>query len=225
MLRIRTAVSGLPPGLSFNRFARTVSGTPTEAGGYTVTYTVEDAPPIPVGKMYWTSTNHHIIKRANIDGSQMEVLLNHGDPVQIALHGDKMYWTDSVSPWCGPDPGGVIARSNLDGSDIEELVETTGQSAPYGIAIHGGRIYWTDRRDWGVRGGGKILRSNLDGTGTKVLVDDLQQPLGLVVHNRRLYWITNHGMIQRANLDGTGVTTLVPAEGFPGSHGRGLAIY
>ena len=290
----------------------------------TVIWSPDSPPPqpIPVGKMYWTSitgragsaieprgTERHLIKRANVDGSQMEVLFNHGVPfqtAQIALHGDKMYltgdlvaranhdgsgfevlrsgssshaiavhgdkvywsdrvgdccaypnntikranldgthietlvtglyttlgiaisggkmyWTDSYSSWSRAPPGGVIARSNLDGSGIEELIETTGQ-APYGIAVHGGRIYWTDRVNWSAGGGGKILRSNLDGTGTKVLVDDLRQPLSLVVHNRRLYWITNHGMIQRANLDGTGVTTLVPHEG-KGLFGRGLAIY
>ncbi|MCY3698924.1 MAG: tandem-95 repeat protein [Gemmatimonadetes bacterium] len=36
-------VSGLPPGLSFNKSTRTISGTPTTAGSYTVTYKAEDA--------------------------------------------------------------------------------------------------------------------------------------------------------------------------------------
>ena len=37
------AVSGLPAGLSFDAATRTVSGTPTEAGSFTVTYTADDA--------------------------------------------------------------------------------------------------------------------------------------------------------------------------------------
>ena len=37
------AVSGLPPGLAFDPLTRTVTGTPTEAGTYTVTYTADDA--------------------------------------------------------------------------------------------------------------------------------------------------------------------------------------
>ena len=37
------AVSGLPPGLSFDPLTRTVTGTPTQAGTYTVTYTADDA--------------------------------------------------------------------------------------------------------------------------------------------------------------------------------------
>ena len=37
------AVSGLPPGLAFDPMTRTVTGTPTEAGTYTVTYTADDA--------------------------------------------------------------------------------------------------------------------------------------------------------------------------------------
>ncbi|MCY3699875.1 MAG: tandem-95 repeat protein, partial [Gemmatimonadetes bacterium] len=35
-------VSGLPPGLSFNKSTRTISGTPTTAGSYTVTYQADD---------------------------------------------------------------------------------------------------------------------------------------------------------------------------------------
>ena len=37
------AVSGLPPGLSFDAATRTISGTPTGSGTYTVTYTADDA--------------------------------------------------------------------------------------------------------------------------------------------------------------------------------------
>ena len=37
------AVSGLPPGLSFDPATRTISGAPTQAGSYTVTYTAADA--------------------------------------------------------------------------------------------------------------------------------------------------------------------------------------
>nr|MCZ0934092.1 SwmB domain-containing protein [Candidatus Palauibacter rhopaloidicola] len=36
------AVSGLPPGLTFNKSTRTISGTPTTAGDYTVIYTADD---------------------------------------------------------------------------------------------------------------------------------------------------------------------------------------
>ncbi len=37
------AVSGLPPGLSFDPMTRTITGTPTQDGTYTVTYTADDA--------------------------------------------------------------------------------------------------------------------------------------------------------------------------------------
>lgn len=39
---LRYSVSGLPPGLKFASNTRTISGTPTTVGTYTVTYTVED---------------------------------------------------------------------------------------------------------------------------------------------------------------------------------------
>ena len=36
-------VDGLPPGLEFDAATRTISGTTTTAGSYTVTYKAEDA--------------------------------------------------------------------------------------------------------------------------------------------------------------------------------------
>ena len=44
------AVTGLPPGLSFDAATRTVSGTPTAAGSYSVTYTADDADSAFAGK-------------------------------------------------------------------------------------------------------------------------------------------------------------------------------
>ena len=44
------AVTGLPPGLSFDASTRSVSGTPTETGTWTVTYTADDADDAWAGK-------------------------------------------------------------------------------------------------------------------------------------------------------------------------------
>ena len=105
-----------------------------------------------------------------------------------------MYWSD----W-GTDR---IQRSNLDGSEIEDLV-ATGLNEPYGLALDlgEGKIYWTD---WG---SDRIQRANLDGSEIEDLVTGLNQPRGIALdlsEDGRMYWPDwGTDKIQRANLDGS----------------------
>ena len=73
-----------------------------------------------------------------------------------------MYWTTLDL--------GKIWRANLDGSEVEDLVE--GLYAPYDIALDVavGKMYWVERAS------GKMQRANLDGSG----VEDLVEGLGAV---------------------------------------------
>ena len=66
-------------------------------------------------KMYWTDSGTDKIRRANLDGSNVEDLittgLGHPEDIALDMSGGKMYWTDS-----GTDK---IQRANLDGSNVE----------------------------------------------------------------------------------------------------------
>lgn len=78
----------------------------------------------------------------------------------------KMYWTQHGN--------GTIARADLDGSNVEELV--TGLFMPIGIAldVSGGKMYWT--------GGQKIQRADLDGSNVEDLVTTtLVNPNGIAL--------------------------------------------
>ena len=152
-------------------------------------------------KMYWTVIGlrgDHKIQRSNLDGSgRIEDLVTESRgprPYVLALDvvGGKMYWIDY-------EGGGKIRRSNLNGSNIENLV--TGLAEPVDIALDvvSGKIYWTNI--------GKIQRSNLDGSGG---VEDLLTGLNgspgdiaLDIAGGKMYW-TAYGKIQRSNLDGSG---------------------
>lgn len=160
-------------------------------------------------KIYWTTAWPAGIQRANLDGSDVEVLIT-GDldqPAYIALDlgAHKMYWTDSVTA--------KIQRANLDGSRVEDLI-TDELLNPAGIALDldVGKIYWTDS------GAGKIQRSNLDGSAVEDLVtSDLITPTGIALdHDEgKMYWTDAgllgewNGKIQRANLDGTQVEDIL----------------
>ena len=130
--------------------------------------------PVIEGKMYWVdaSRNGAKIQRANLDGSQIEILvtrsLNIPRAIALDLARGKMYWMD---------PGTIrIQRANLDGSQVEDLV-VIGLDYPDGLALDltGGKMYWTD---WGTN---KIQRANFDGTRIEDLVTGLSDPVGLAL--------------------------------------------
>ena len=179
--------------------------------------------------MYWTDYGTDKIRRANLDGSNVEDLVTTGSssPFGIALDvsGGKMYWTD-YEGWRRTDTN-KIRRANLDGSDVEDLVTLRWhRNRPIGIAldVSGGKIYWTDLDT------DKIQRANLDGSNIEDLVTrttGLRSPRGIAldVVSGKMYW-TDYGTdkIQRANLDGSDVEDLVTTGlDFPNSIAIGIA--
>ena len=165
------------------------------------------APEPRLSKMYWTDWGTDRIRRADLDGSQVEELvagagLEGPDGLAIDADGGRMYWTDAGTA--------RIQRAALDGSQVQDLV-TSGLTIPAGIALDtdAGKMYWADA------GTGKIQRSNLDGSAVEDLVtrdDGLAFPTGLALDpaRGRIYW-TDPGTdkIQGAGLDGSQVQDLV----------------
>jgi DNA-binding beta-propeller fold protein YncE len=154
-------------------------------------------------RMYWTDAAERAIKRANLDGSGVTILVDTGAaPQSIALDvaGGKMYWVEA--------DGQKIRRANLDGSVVEDLVASVGP-AGIGLDVAGGKMYWTD-----VFVTGWIQRANLNGTAVENLntvVGD-RESIALDLAAGKMYW-TNRGWqsIERANLDGSGVEFVVSA--------------
>ena len=116
---------------------------------------------------------------------------------------EGIYWTEWES----------IHRSNLDGSNVEDLVKSR-LRVPYDIALDpaGGKIYWTELY-WDSRPG-TIQRADLDGSNPELLVTGLSAPwdIALDVTGGKVYWTEpgdESGAISRANLDGTHIEVLV----------------
>ena len=127
-------------------------------------------------------------------------------PYGIALDvdGGKMYWTDGVMD--------KIFRANLDGSNVEDLVNTReivnpplepGATAPASIAldVDGGKMYWTD---WHTN---KIQRADLNGSNAEDIITsgvNFSRGIALDLINRKIYYTdTSSDKIRRANMDGT----------------------
>ncbi|MGY3129660.1 DNA-binding beta-propeller fold protein YncE [Bradyrhizobium sp. USDA 4501] len=172
------------------------------------------------GHVYWTnmgvpSRNDGSIERADFDGSnRMFIILPGGTFTPKQLHLDKanrkLYWSDRE--------GMRVMRANLDGSQIETLIQTgDGEDDRrdqtrwcVGIAVDPERqqIYWTQK------GGdnaevGRILRAGIDmpqgetpanRSDVEVLFDGLPEPIDLEIDpDRRLLYWTDRGNPPRGN--------------------------
>ena len=176
---------------------------------------------LEAGHIYWTNMgvpnrNDGSIERADLDGQNRVTIIGKGKtftPKQLHLEkkSGKLYWCDRE--------GMRVMRSNLDGSDIETLVDTSnGEARPgtdlikwcVGIAVDPvrGQIYWTQKGPDDA-GKGRIFRAKIeipnDETPTKrtdieLLFDGLPEPIDLELdlQNRLIYW-TDRGDPPRGN--------------------------
>lgn len=84
------------------------------------------------GKLYWTDFSLARIKRANLDGTNIETLvvgLNDHNHLTVDPETAKIYWTYTPA-----DQGSsAVYRSNLDGSNVQNLGVSA--IAPRGIAL------------------------------------------------------------------------------------------
>lgn len=162
-------------------------------------------------KVYWTDGLNGVIRRADLDGSNIEDLVTGaGRPVNIALDlpGGKMFWVDTISD--------QIYRANLDGTGVESVV-TLGPPSPfqsegYGIAVDSadGKLYYTNEAH-----DNKVFRSNLDGTAIETVIavtDGNPFALALDLSAQKVYFSHEggpSGRIQRVNFDGSELEDLV----------------
>jgi len=168
-------------------------------------------------RIYWANASTRAIQRANIDGSNAEVLiismgLNFPSGMALDHISDKIYWSDRVTH--------KIQRSNLDGTNIEDIITTeivdVGNIA---LDLIHGKIYWSDYDTQ------KIQCSNLDGSNIQdVIASGLNTPDTIAIDpiGGKLYWVDSGAdKIQRSNLNGSGLENLITS-GLFGP--RGIAL-
>ncbi|MDI4232749.1 3-hydroxyacyl-CoA dehydrogenase [Bradyrhizobium sp. Arg237L] len=175
---------------------------------------------VEAGHIYWTnmgvpSLNDGSIERADLDGRNRKTIVAEGDthtPKQIILdkQAGKLYWCDRE--------GMRVMRANLDGSQLETLIEAGHGDADrrdqtrwcVGLTIdpRHNKIYWTQKGpDNG--GQGRIFCANVEipkgetaekRSDVKVFFDGLPEPIDLELDlkSRLLYW-TDRGDAPRGN--------------------------
>jgi DNA-binding beta-propeller fold protein YncE len=190
-------------------------------------------------KLYWCDREGMRVMRANLDGSEIETLIDtsEGDArpgkvikkwcVGIALdvEGGKLYWTQKGSDNAGE---GRIFRANLEipkgqtpanRKDIELLYEGLPEPIDLELDLANRTIYWTDRGD--PPRGNTVNRAPMDpaqGSGKKepvIIFDHLMEGIGIALDLKggRMFLTDLGGSVYSANLDGSNKKTLLAAEG------------
>src|SRR6267378_4072062 len=176
---------------------------------------------VEAGHIYWTnmgvpSKNDGSIERADLDGEHRVTIISEGKtftPKQLHLEkkSRKLYWSDRE--------GMRVMRANLDGSNIETLVDTSqGDPRPgpdatkwcVGIAVdvEGGKFYWTQKGPDNANQG-RIFRANVEipsgqtpanRRDVELVYEALPEPIDLDIDpaTRTLYW-TDRGDPPRGN--------------------------
>ncbi len=159
------------------------------------------------GHLYWTNmgnlkANDGSILRSDLDGRHMTTIVPPGGTftpkqLQVDKGNGKLYWSDRE--------GMRVMRANLDGSNIETLVDTSeGDARPgpdarkwcVGIAVDlvEGKFYWTQKGGDNA-GEGRVFRANVDippgqtaarRKDIELLYENLPEPIDLELdsHNR-----------------------------------------
>lgn len=153
-------------------------------------------------QMYWLDWDSEILERANVDGSNRQVLLsgdlNKPRNVSLDLQAGKMYFCIKEK----------IGRANLDGSERELLVSIPYAAQHMALDLVGRKMYWSTTSP------PSITRANLDGSNIETVISGphLQLPNSLAIDNinGKMYWTNwSKDSINRANLDGSQSETLI----------------
>uniref|UniRef100_H9H785 LDL receptor related protein 1 n=1 Tax=Monodelphis domestica TaxID=13616 RepID=H9H785_MONDO len=147
--------------------------------------------------IYWTdvTTQGSMIRRMNINGSNVQVRAHNPDGLAVDWVGGNLYWCDK-----GRD---TIEVSKLNGAYRTVLV-SSGLREPRALVVdvQNGYLYWTDWGDHSLIG-----RIGMDGSGRSVVVDTkITWPNGLTLDyvTERIYWAdAREDYIEFASLDGS----------------------
>ena len=186
------------------------------------------------GKLYWSDREGMRVMRANLDGSNVEILVQTGhgaedrkdqsrwcvgitiDPVQ-----GQFYWTQK-----GGDNAGVgkLRRANMvtpPGSKptARHDIETLYDGLPEPIDLEFNResrvLFWTDRGD--PPSGNTVNCTSVDRPSPEpeVLVTHLMEGIGLALdlEGRRMFFTDFAGSVYVANLDGSHQRSILTAQG------------
>jgi hypothetical protein len=190
------------------------------------------------GKMYWSDREGMRVMRADLDGSNIEVLVTTGQTdadrmdnsrwcvgIALDLARGYFYWSQK-----GPANGhvGTLRRARLampagqtsvTRTDIEILYDLLPEPIDIDLDLTAGYIYWTDRADNTVSRAPIEIPAGFTAktrTDRQILVPNVAVAIGVALDLPRgkvYYTSGSNGPLGRANLDGTQNEMLIPMAG------------
>jgi sugar lactone lactonase YvrE len=188
------------------------------------------------GKLYWCDREGMRVMRSNLDGSNIETLVQTGRGeadradvtrwcvgIAIDVEARKVYWTQK-----GPDNAGLgrIFRAGLEipkgesyssRSDIELLFDQLPEPIDLDLDLEGRVLYWTDRGD--PPRGNTVSRAPMDApprsVEPEIVFTHLMEGIGLAldIPGERMFMADLGGSLYTASLDGATHKTLLGAQG------------
>ncbi|MGA2190687.1 MAG: 3-hydroxyacyl-CoA dehydrogenase [Steroidobacteraceae bacterium] len=185
------------------------------------------------GKLYWSDREGMRVMRANLDGSQVETLIQTGDGegdrhdpsnwcvgITVDPIRGQMYWTQKSADDSGH---GRIFRANIDMPpgqtptnrlDVEVLLEGLPEPIDLELDLDHRVLYWTDRGD--PPRGNTVSRTRVDGhLNQEIALGHLLDGIGfaLDVRGDRMFVTDLAGSIYAAHLDGSEKRPVAIAQG------------
>jgi DNA-binding beta-propeller fold protein YncE len=189
------------------------------------------------GRLYWSDREGMRVMRCNLDGSQIETLVQTGHTeadrldarnwcvgIAVDVDGGKFYWTQKGADNAGE---GRICRANIEAptgetpanrTDIELLFENLPEPIDLDLDLTKRMLYWTDRGD--PPRGNTVNRAPMDQTHKhpvepEIVFSHLMEAIGLCldINGGRMFITDFGGSVYSANLDGSNPKNLLVAEG------------
>jgi hypothetical protein len=185
------------------------------------------------GKLYWCDREGMRVMRTNLDGSQVETLIEAGH-IDHDMHDQtrwcvgitidpklkKLYWTQK-----GPDDGGRgrILRANVEipsdespttRSDVEVLFDHLPEPIDLELDLANRVLYWTDRGD--PPRGNTVNRAPIDKAAEpEIEITHLLEGIGIAldVPGNRMFFTDLGGSVYSADLDGKNERNFLYAQG------------
>jgi hypothetical protein len=186
------------------------------------------------GKLYWCDREGMRVMRVDLDGSQIETLIEAGRGeddrrdqtrwcvgITIDPERKQIYWTQK-----GPNKGnqGRLFRAGLDiprgetasnRSDIEVFFDHLPEPIDLELDLKNRVLYWTDRGD--PPRGNTVNRASIDAKpqAPEILIAHLMEGIGIAldVPGDRMFVTDFAGSVYSAKLDGSGERNFLYAQG------------
>lgn len=185
--------------------------------GDEVEYINEVTEPIDVcldkrfGFIYYSDVTEGTISRINTNSLQNEVIISNQEKpsfLDLDIVNNHIYYATKHGDIS------IIYRSDLDGSNIKEIINENGYIVGIAVDAYNKKLYWLNRKT------SKVLSSNLDGSDKIDIADASPVCISIELDNINgiLYWCEkDNSRIQMVNTDGTEFSTFLDNINIPGS--------